>query len=845
MNRKYHKIIGAIIALCGYVSPAIAVPDGPAAIYPLQQADSANPEFSWQDQPDSKLYRLYVYDRFQRQRVHLQNHRQSDICDAGVCSVNLGLNLGLSKNHRWFVRAWDNDGWGAWTRTYFDYVDELPAKVTTTNPTGPLTTATPEFIWSDLGNATDYRLYVRDVSSSTTVLLKTYAANEVCSNNVCSVTPVNFELPESDNLLFRVRARNSGGWGSYSTPRRFSYTEPNETPLAFNDTAIVDAGDSVSIEVLSNDSDPDGELDTDTVTITQSPMSGSLTVQADGTVLYTQDGGAATSDSFYYVVSDDDGAVSLPALVSIEIADQSDELLINAAFYDQLNAWSVCDTTTASVVNNAVVLSDRNCVDQSIDSVAGQELELTCEVRRLTQGSEWTGIGLSFYDENWEFISEPDAVPVVSDSYRNYTVTGTTPTGTRYVLAWTYTVAGASVNRCSLINSGSVEPPPPPPPSGVDFCPAYLDSTLYRPRANTLVISSTDNNWEEQIESAPPNTEILLSDGIYYFDKETIVMSNPDVTVRSLSGNPDAVVIEGTGFYTGQSEGFMISADRITIAELTMHGMRRHAVAMKPELDSDGALQDTYVYNMDIYDTGTQHVKGSDGGKNNDAVIACNTIGYTPGAAVGDYNGAIGIFEGVDVVVRDNYIYNLTGDGSGCNVAEPETPCIYESAPAIYMRSSQDSIVERNQIIESFRGISLGLHNGNVRGVVRNNFIYRTGPGDMGISVELSSDTIVEHNTVMVQGYWAPIEVKSGTGGHVFRNNLTNLPIQLRGTTGTTLEGNIESATDNDFATAGEPHLRSSSTAIGAGVVPTETTADIDGDARSGQWDVGADQYTE
>jgi len=44
--------------------------------------------------------------------------------------------------------------------------------------------------------------------------------------------------------------------------------------------------------------------------------------------------------------------------------------------------------------------------------------------------------------------------------------------------------------------------------------------------------------------------------------------------------------------------------------------------------------------------------------------------------------------------------------------------------------------------------------------------------------VEKSVGTIVEHNTVLVEGYWAPMQVRGGSG-HVFRNNLTNLPIQL------------------------------------------------------------------
>ena len=938
MKRLHLNYFFAVILAFTAASEVVAAPENPVVISPLQQVSTPTPEFTWQQQTGVTQSRLYIYDRSLRQRVHLQNYLSADICNAGVCSVTPDIDLGFSKNHRWFVRSRDASGWSAWTKTYFDYVDATPTVVTTISPDGPSVSATPEYQWDDLGNATLYRLYIRNVRTRTNLLVTNYAAEDICANGLCKITP-DIPLPESDYLFFRVRGYNTGGWGPYSDVRRFSYTGPQQPPVALDDSAEVLAGQQVSIDVVTNDTDPDGTVDTDSITIVQQPDNGTVSVQATGTVLYTHsgdtntadsftytvndndglssneatvnltvtqppnqapvalddtvslasgasasiavigndsdpdgsldtdsisivdqplqgtltlqnngvivythNGGNSTTDSFAYTVADNDGLASNTATVNITMTSQSRELLVNTDFINQLDSWNACDFNNASVSNNTAVLTGRNCLDQSADVSPNQELELTCEVRRLADGTDWTGMGMSFYDENWNFISEPEAVPVVGDSFREYKLTGTVPAQARVVLAWTYSVSGMAVNRCSLVNTSSTEPPPP---SDIDFCPSYTQSPLYRSRANTLIIGPDDSDWEDKIATAPANTEILLQDGNYLLDHDTILMSNPDVTVRSLSEIPGNVVIEGLGPNTGQSEGFMIAADRITIAELTMYGMRRHAIAMKPELDSDSTLYDTFVYNMDIYDTGTQHVKGSDGGKNHDAVVACNTIGYTLGAAVGDYNGAIGIFEGVNVVVRDNYIYNLTGDGTGCNAAEPQSPCFYESAPAIYMRASEDSIIERNQIIESFRGISLGLHNGNVRGVVRNNFIYRTGPGDMGISIELSNGTLVEHNTVLVEGYWAPIEVKFGTGGHTFRNNLTNRPIQLRGTTGTTLEGNIENATDSDFIAPGDPHLNAGSSAIGAGAVPAQTPADIDGDARSGPWDVGADQFTQ
>lgn len=380
-----------------------------------------------------------------------------------------------------------------------------------------------------------------------------------------------------------------------------------------------------------------------------------------------------------------------------------------------------------------------------------------------------------------------------------------------------------------------------------NFCPAYEDSALYRSRANTIVISPDDSNWELKIENAQANTEILLMDGEYLFDYGSIFMQEPDITVRSLSGDRDSVRIRGLGFYQGSNEGFMIAADRITIADLTMHDIRRHAIAMKPGFDEDAILDQTYIYNMNLYDIGTQQIKGADSGENRDAVVACSRIGYTESAVRGDYIGAIGIFEGSDVIVRDNYIYNITGDGTGCNVAAPQEPCNYDTVPAIYMRVSRDSIIERNIVVDSWRAISLGLTNGHVRGIIRNNYIYREGPGDMGISVERSIDTIVEHNTVFVGEYFAPIQVRAGSG-HIFRNNLTNAPIHTRdGATNISIEGNgnIDFATVNQLLSPRNPHLKADSYAIGAGVSPATVTEDIDGQRRINSWDVGADQFYE
>jgi len=78
----------------------------------------------------------------------------------------------------------------------------------------------------------------------------------------------------------------------------------NHPPVAQNDSVTTDENTSVSIDILGNDSDPDGNLDTSSVVIITTPDNGSATVQADGSVTYIPDAGFFGVDSFQYVLCD-------------------------------------------------------------------------------------------------------------------------------------------------------------------------------------------------------------------------------------------------------------------------------------------------------------------------------------------------------------------------------------------------------------------------------------------------------------------------------------------------------------------------------------------------------------
>ena len=95
--------------------------------------------------------------------------------------------------------------------------------------------------------------------------------------------------------------------------------QPNNAPLARNDSSTVQRGAETAIQVLANDADSDGSLVASTVQINDDPDHGTLLISGNGTITYRHDGNASTSDSFSYTVRDNDGATSNAAQVAITI----------------------------------------------------------------------------------------------------------------------------------------------------------------------------------------------------------------------------------------------------------------------------------------------------------------------------------------------------------------------------------------------------------------------------------------------------------------------------------------------------------------------------------------------
>ena len=325
-------------------------------------------------------------------------------------------------------------------------------------------------------------------------------------------------------------------------------------------------------------------------------------------------------------------------------------------------------------------------------------------------------------------------------------------------------------------------------------CERYDQSLVYRQRANTLILSP-QSEWINAIENARPNTEILLEDGEYQLNQYAVRIDSP-LTIRSVNADPDRVRIVGMG-YSEPSEGFMVLGNDVTIADISISDIRDHAIAVRPQ---SGAQQGLQLYNLNLTDIGTQHIKVNPGGAR-DGLIACSSIGYSEGGAVGDYNGAIDLHGTFSWTIRDNYIYNISGDGSGCLIYQECGQ--YISSPAILAWSgARDTEVINNTIVDSYRNIAFGLGSEHDGGSILHNTIIQSSPGDAGIELFGATDALVEYNTVQLAGaYPGTIEFRQTEGLTISNNWLSRKPWDRGGNRNIQLSGNAYVVTES-------PHLQ-------------------------------------
>lgn len=407
-----------------------------------------------------------------------------------------------------------------------------------------------------------------------------------------------------------------------------------------------------------------------------------------------------------------------------------------------------------------------------------------------------------------------------------------------------------AISYPALAQAGSACPPLPPP-------------------GGNVVQVSTVAGLESAVNNAASGTTILVADGIYNLDGVYLLFDTPGVTLRSASGNRQAVVLDGNYITT---EIVQIVASDVTIADLTLQEAYDHPIHVMSTETSH--TLNTLIYNVHIIDPGQQAIKINPipgGFYTDEGVIACSQIELTGAgrAHIRDncYTGGVDAHQSRGWTVRDNRI-----QGFWCEAGLSEH--------AIHLwRGCRDTTIERNILLDNARGVGLGLvTDGEGRtypddpcpaasgyvddfgGMIRNNFIAANSSGlfasqsgfDCGICLWNACNAQALHNTIYTAdpgSTFSSIEWRFPNTQAQIINNLVNHTLRERDGATAQQDGNLSGALAEWFVAAGDGdlHLAPAATAaIDQVTAPSGVTDDIDGEPRPAgpAADIGADELS-
>ena len=363
------------------------------------------------------------------------------------------------------------------------------------------------------------------------------------------------------------------------------------------------------------------------------------------------------------------------------------------------------------------------------------------------------------------------------------------------------------------------------------------------------------------VSRAPAGATILLANGTYRL-RSTLVISTAGLNIRSASGRPGAVVLDGA-YSTGDLVA--VAASDVTIAEVTLTHASYHLVHVVPR-DGGPTIRRTRLYRLRLIDGAEQFVKVNPNAARTAFVdagrVECSTFRLTdrgrphvPSDFLPCYTGGIDAHGARGWAVRLNRFEDIRCDRG---LAEHAVH---------FWTGSRDTLVERNTIVDCARGIGFGLgertdwarrypdqpgagYVGHYGGLVRNNVVVAARPAmDTGIGLEQARGARVYHNTVYAApgatGYFSSLDYRFPNTVADVRNNLVTRITARNGATAQ-LSRNVESVPARWFRNPAQLdfHLRrAASGAIDRGVRVRAAGLDIDGRPHAvGRPDIGADE---
>ncbi|EDM78478.1 hypothetical protein PPSIR1_33224 [Plesiocystis pacifica SIR-1] len=442
----------------------------------------------------------------------------------------------------------------------------------------------------------------------------------------------------------------------------------------------------------------------------------------------------------------------------------------------------------------------------------------------------------------------------------------------------TETAGETSTDSTADTSSETGEPPPPPSAcEEVELPPRDGADVMVAPGPEgKVIVDGSETTLRSVVSSANEGDTIWLEDGVYTFDEAGegqytgVYVTTPNITIRSVSGDPAAVILDSNyRSHGGQSAVLTIDAPGVAVAGIGLRRSIFHLVHLWANAD------DVLLHELELVDGGQQFLKSSGGDAIDNVEVSCSRFWMSPEGrdnvwGYGSQNGNTTCYTGgIDTHEATNWnVHDSTFEGIYCDADGVERPAHGKfpelrdnmtytgglAEHAIHMWDSAPGTghtLTRNHILDCARGIGLGLVAEVHGGVITNNMIFSSFPGggehDVGIIVERSIDTLVAHNSVYFshpEAYSSGIEYRWGVTANLrVHGNLTNKMIRARDGATADLSDNVaDDAPGSWFVDAGAGDLHGAACAdLPAAALHAEVGLDFDAQTRTDPTFAGAD----
>ena len=387
------------------------------------------------------------------------------------------------------------------------------------------------------------------------------------SNLVFNNAP-DFENPSDANAdntyeLIVTTIDSQGASDSQSVTVVVTDADENVAPIANDDAADVDAGNSVEVDVLSNDDDPDGDP---LIVLSATADHGSTTITDAGAVNYTPDDGFSGVDSVTYTISDGRGGTDTaritvtvvpvntpPTAINdlITIEEDSNNNSIDVLANDDDADGDLLQIVGAEAQNGTVTISDDGRLLYTPDADFHGVDTITYEIADGNDGSDAAIVEVTVTPVNVAPIAADDIATVDQDSSNNLINVLSNDVDADGDLL-DIVAASANNGTVSINAAGSISYTPNPDYNGADVI-SYTVSDVEGETATanvtvTVVNAAPDAQDDAAIveEDSITNTiEVLGNDSDREADQLTILSAaaeHGDVSINddgSLSYSPE------------------------------------------------------------------------------------------------------------------------------------------------------------------------------------------------------------------------------------------------------------------------------------------------------------------